>query len=63
MDRKCENCEYWHKENDNYGSCRIRSPRTIVAGGIGEEPEYSLDWPAMKKNNWCGEFNPKGKDI
>ena len=72
---KCEDCRYWlrnkpnnaYPETINYGDCRRHSPRLIVAScGVGENPEWSNDWPQTNKDDWCGDgerYYPKQEIV
>lgn len=62
--KQCADCKFW-KQNDinedaQYGECRKRAPKLIIAGcGVGENPERRLDWAETKYDDWCGEFKTK----
>jgi len=45
LDRICENCRYWDKENDDEGICRRFPP----------DGETDL-FPVTGSTDWCGEF-------
>jgi hypothetical protein len=61
---KCEDCRYFEgRSKTSQGVCHIRSPQVVTAidsKGIGS-PQTT--WPAVKRNNWCGEFAQKTEPI
>ena len=51
LERKCGNCDHCLILSDQQtGECHIRPPGSLV----------SNKWPLVDKNDWCGEFKPKG---
>ena len=65
MKPKCENCRFYKPENDS-GECKRYSPR-IVDGQI--KSKFSTEatirlavFPEVFHDDWCGEFQEKGKE-
>ena len=52
LERKCGNCDHCLILSDQQTcECHIQPPGSLV----------SNKWPLVDKNDWCGEFQPKGK--
>jgi len=49
-EKKCENCKYF----DGYNSCHRHAPQ--------QDKEGHAIWPLVKKDNKCGEFEPKKQE-
>lgn len=65
MDRKCETCEFF-EEAEKFtsrspdGFCR-RYPPSWYSCGTAEDIDANSWFPHVNKNEWCGEYKPKGE--
>jgi hypothetical protein len=54
---KCANCRWFKVEDREYtGECRKYAPRRLQWSD-GYESGSKTWWPAVKKNDFCGEFD------
>lgn len=61
--RTCETCRYAAvgiSAKDDHRLCRRRAP-VVVSCGIDGVP-YAI-WPEVGEQDWCGEFERRGRDA
>jgi len=55
MDKKCENCVYFHLDiSHEFGECRHYPPDTHVIDG-----EVVTVFPLVLNDEWCGEWTER----
>lgn len=65
MDRVCETCRFWKKNDDRInataGQCHRYPPPCFW--DVSEHEAYSLLlFPGTPKDEWCGEWQPADAD-
>jgi hypothetical protein len=50
--RRCENCKWWERIEDDYGVCHFNPP--VVTENLETGP-----WPPCVASDWCREMTPR----
>ena len=57
MENKCKDCKWNYKGpggTNGWSQCRRYAPRPVDS--------VTDDWPYVKPDEWCGEFEPEARD-
>lgn len=64
IEEKCETCDFWKEVDGKHGACRrfppnpfpiMQQPR-IIGQKANPNPGQICIFPAIGKDNWCGEW-------
>lgn len=60
MNKECNYCVYFKREDDFFGRCRRFPPKVVVeTWDYGKDSQLTDVFPAVNNDEWCGEWKPK----
>jgi len=61
---KCKMCKFFNEVSELLGECRIYAPRpsSAVFSPVDSRLFQNSEWPRVKNEDYCGEFEPAKTD-